>query len=150
MADSFNNIRAILAQSKIQKDNPALYQAIHELIKSSAALETTVIQNQQIVAGIASSIVPSNSVAALDGTSNAGLSNQYSRGDHKHSDANRPTDDEKAALIGSFGTPSASNKYVTEDDPEFNIIWSVLTNGNPSSPELVFDSAGDVIMTTMP
>ena len=30
---------------------------------------------------------------------------------------NSPTSDEKAALAGSYGTPSANNKYVTQTDP---------------------------------
>lgn len=55
---------------------------------------------------------PSATVAPLDGTGAAGVSTDYSRGDHKHADANRPTDDEKDALAGT-GTPSAANPYVT-------------------------------------
>jgi len=35
--------------------------------------------------------------------------------DH-HSNANDPTSDQKAALAGTSGTPSATNKYVTNDD----------------------------------
>jgi hypothetical protein len=35
--------------------------------------------------------------------------------DH-HSNANDPSSDEKAALVGTSGTPSVSNKYVTNDD----------------------------------
>lgn len=57
---------------------------------------------------------PSATVAALDGVGNAGASTDYSRGDHKHADANRPTDDEKDALAGT-GTPSGANPYVTAD-----------------------------------
>ena len=59
---------------------------------------------------------PSATVAALDGTGAAGSSTDYSRGDHKHADANRPSDDEKDALAGT-GTPSAANPYVNDDDP---------------------------------
>ncbi len=33
-----------------------------------------------------------------------------------HSNANDPTSDQKAALAGTSGTPSASNKYVTDGD----------------------------------
>lgn len=58
--------------------------------------------------------VPSGTVAALDGTGSAGAAATYSRGDHKHADANRPTNDEKAALDGT-GTPSGGNKFVTAD-----------------------------------
>ncbi len=35
--------------------------------------------------------------------------------DAHHTNANDPTSDQKAALTGSHGTPSASNKYLTED-----------------------------------
>jgi hypothetical protein len=34
-----------------------------------------------------------------------------------HTNANDPTADEKAALTGTFGIPSVSNRYVTESDP---------------------------------
>lgn len=34
-----------------------------------------------------------------------------------HSNANDPTADQKAALAGTSGTPSATNKYVTDADP---------------------------------
>lgn len=57
---------------------------------------------------------PSATVAALDGTGSAGVSTDYSRGDHKHADANRPSDDEKDALVGT-GVPSGANPYVTAD-----------------------------------
>lgn len=59
---------------------------------------------------------PSATVAALDGTGSAGASTDYSRGDHKHADANRPTDDQKAALAGTSGAPSNTNRYVTDAD----------------------------------
>lgn len=58
---------------------------------------------------------PSASVAALDGTGAAGAAADYSRGDHKHADANRPTTDEKGALAGT-GTPTAGNPYVVSND----------------------------------
>lgn len=57
---------------------------------------------------------PSDTVEDLDGTGDAGASTDYSRGDHKHADTNRPTDAQKAALAGT-GTPSGANKFVTAD-----------------------------------
>ncbi len=76
---------------------------------------------------------PSATVAALDGTGAAGSSAAYSRGDHKHSDANRPTNDEKAALVGTSGTPSAANKFVTDSDSRLSgsggTVTSVDTDG---------------------
>lgn len=65
---------------------------------------------------------PSSTVADLDGQGSAGLSNDYSRGDHKHRDssrhsnANDPTEGEKSALGGTSGIPGATNKFVTNDD----------------------------------
>jgi hypothetical protein len=67
---------------------------------------------------------------------NAGSATTYSKGDHTHgtpanpvtaheitynhallhSNANDPTSDQKAALAGTSGTPSSTNKYVTNDD----------------------------------
>jgi len=39
-----------------------------------------------------------------------------------HDHTNLPTDDEKDALVGTNGTPSSSNKYVTDSDPRLNAI----------------------------
>ena len=53
-----------------------------------------------------------------------------------HSNANDPTADQKAALAGTSGTPSASNKYVTNADSRLtdtrtptahNQAWSTIT-----------------------
>jgi hypothetical protein len=59
---------------------------------------------------------PSNTVAALTGTGTAGVALEYSRGDHTHTDVNRPTTDQKAALAGTSGAPAAGNPYVTDAD----------------------------------
>lgn len=63
---------------------------------------------------------PSDTVEDLDGTNDPGVSDEFSRGDHKHDDMNRPTDDEKAALVGTFGFPSTYNPYVTDTDPRLD------------------------------
>ena len=59
---------------------------------------------------------PAAAVAALDGTADVGASTDYARADHRHADANRPTDGQKAALAGSSGTPGSGNRYVTDTD----------------------------------
>ena len=38
------------------------------------------------------------------------------------SEPTQPTDDEKAALAGTTGTPSGTNKFVTNTDPRFSAI----------------------------
>ncbi len=82
---------------------------------------------------------PSDSVVAetsFGASQSAGTASTYSRGDHTHgtpvnpvtgheasynhallhANTNDPTADQKAALAGTSGTPSATNKYVTNDD----------------------------------
>lgn len=70
------------------------------------------------------------SETAFGQASNAGAAATYSRGDHTHgtptnpvtghestyAHANLPTADEKAALAGTSGAPSVTNKYVTDAD----------------------------------
>jgi hypothetical protein len=41
-----------------------------------------------------------------------------------HTNVNDPTSDQKAALAGTAGTPSASNKYVTDADPRISAAAS--------------------------
>lgn len=82
---------------------------------------------------------PADTVTAetsFGASSNAGAATTYSRGDHTHgtpvnpvtgheatynhsllhSNTNDPSADQKAALAGTSGAPSATNKYVTNDD----------------------------------
>lgn len=77
---------------------------------------TTFLRDDGVFAA-AGAGTPSATVEPLDGVGDAGVSTDYSRGDHKHEDVNRPTDDEKAALVGTDGTPDATNPYVTNSDP---------------------------------
>lgn len=55
-------------------------------------------------------ILPPNITDAQHGTRGTGLHTD------SHSNANDPTSDQKGALAGTSGTPSASNKYVTDSD----------------------------------
>ncbi|TAH46232.1 MAG: hypothetical protein EWM51_12150, partial [Treponema sp.] len=45
-----------------------------------------------------------------------------------------PTADQKDALVGSYGTPSATNKYVTESDP---VLSSIGGGGGTTGPDLL-------------
>ena len=83
---------------------------------------------------------PSDSVVALDGSSAAGSATQYSRGDHKHPDANRPSSGEKAALAGTTGTPGSGNKYVTDTDAR---------NTNARTPTAHVHAAADINSGTL-
>lgn len=124
---NFARLHAILSQTKLQQTNNAAYQVINQLIDSVELLADQLEQKINEVAsqapppstggGGGTGPDPSNSVNNLDGTNNPGLSSLYSRGDHKHADANRPTDNEKAALVGTNGTPGPTNKFVTASDP---------------------------------
>lgn len=71
---------------------------------------------------------PGDAVADLDGTGAAGASTDYSRADHKHADVNRPSDDEKAALVGTEGTPSDTNRFVTDEDPRLGASGALIFN----------------------
>lgn len=49
-----------------------------------------------------------------------------------HSNANDPSAGEKAALAGTFGTPGAGNKYVTDTDPRLGSTrrWAFMFGGD--------------------
>lgn len=73
--------------------------------------------------GSGTPITPSGSVVSetsYNQVTNPGTASSFSRGDHTHgspSDANIPTANEKAALVGTHGAASGANKYVTNSDP---------------------------------
>jgi hypothetical protein len=53
-------------------------------------------------------------------------------------DGRLPTTDQKAALVGTDGTPSGANPYVTDSDPRLSggggsspVVWSGFTNNTP-------------------
>lgn len=47
-----------------------------------------------------------------------------------HSNANDPTGDQKAALAGTSGTPSSTNKYVTDGDSRLSDARTPTSHGN--------------------
>lgn len=71
-------------------------------------------------------------------------------------DPRLPTTDEKAAMVGTSGTPSTSNKFITADDatatPTANKIARADANGNLDNwvADLLFGNGidGDVVIST--
>lgn len=87
---------------------------------------------------------PADTVAALDGAGAAGTASAYSRGDHRHADASRPTSGEKAALAGTAGTPSGTNTYATDQDARLSDARTPTAHSHPEADVtgLVSDLAG--------
>jgi hypothetical protein len=79
-----------------------------------------------VIEGGGSGAPASDTVEALDGSSDAGIATSYSRGDHKHGDVNRPSTEEKEALAGTEGAPGDTNRYVTDTDPRLDNIGDVI------------------------
>ncbi len=69
---------------------------------------------------------------ALDGAAATGAAASTANSAHKHADVNRPTDNEKAAFLGTNGTPSNTNRFVTNSDPR-------LVAANESTASLTWD-----------
>jgi hypothetical protein len=59
---------------------------------------------------------PGPTVASVGGSSAATVAGQRAAHEAAYTHANIPTTDEKAALPGTSGTPSITNKYVTDAD----------------------------------
>jgi len=73
-----------------------------------------------------------------------------SEGDNKYVSAN-----EKAAIGGTYGTPSSANKFVTETDPTFENIpsddeYAAITGANTPSAANVFATMTDLSSATAP
>ncbi len=68
--------------------------------------------------GVTSAKIADNSIANVDITANAAIvESKLALNFSTHSNANDPASGEKAALAGTNGTPSNTNKYVTDSDP---------------------------------
>ena len=86
MAADVGRLLTTLQNSQFQKENNALYQVIAQLIRASQTYQDALIAiGVDLNAPAASSVVtPSDVVEDLDGSGDAGVSLEYSRGDHKH------------------------------------------------------------------
>ncbi len=79
-----------------------------------------------------------------------------------HTNANDPTAAEKAAMTGSAGAPSASNRFVTNEDPRLSDARTPITHGlldpahgdtAPASPargDLIVAQGGTATWTRLP
>jgi len=83
------------------------------------------------VGGDLSGNMPDPTVASVGGSTAAAINT------HITTTGNHPTTDEKAALVGTDGTPSTLNKYVTDSDPRIPTTDEkaalVGTDGTPST-----------------
>lgn len=79
-----SNLLKTLNNSQLQKTDNAAYQTIKNLIKNLSDVSIEGSANVAEITNIINNITASNTVEALDGVSDAGVSTQYSRGDHKH------------------------------------------------------------------
>ncbi len=64
--------------------------------------------------------------------------------DAHHDNSNDPTVDEKLALEGSYGSPSGSNRYVTETDPQYSTDYIPLAQKGAVSGVAELDINGKV------
>jgi hypothetical protein len=68
--------------------------------------------------GVTSAKIADNSIANVDIAANAAIAeSKLALNFSTHSNANDPASGEKAALAGTNGAPSSTNKYVTDSDP---------------------------------
>jgi hypothetical protein len=67
-------------------------------------------------------------LAVFDGTSGKHLKDTGAKA------VDVPSDDEKAALAGTNGTPSVTNKYVTDSDPRLVAAGFTVLTADPGSP----------------
>jgi hypothetical protein len=145
------------------KDN-ALYQTVKTLINIAKSLNDEIISLGLTVTNITNTIVPSDTVEDLDGTSDAGSELSYSRGDHKHDyglnsiDYDRIQEISAASRLLGRGTAGGNNvreitlgSNLTMTDNELNSVDSVsadfvvLSDGVVASPTPINDGAGNFI-----
>lgn len=130
---------------------PKIWPGSYGLRDQITSLDNSVTNLNDQVASIDGDISDlTNQVVYLDGyTSN--LSNQVAYLDGYVSnldtrtnilELNSPTSDQKAALVGSFGTPSATNRYVTEEDVQLERYHTITVSpvGTYTSVKSAIDS----------
>lgn len=88
--------------------------------------------NQKAALNAATTLDGTDHVAAIsDITAHTAVASAH------HSNANDPTSDEKAALVGTSGSPSVSNKYITDADTRIPTAGQKLalagTTGTPGT-----------------
>jgi hypothetical protein len=100
--------------------------------------------NPQIAPGVISDV----NISDVAGIRESKLALNYPT----HSNANDPTPGEKAALAGTSGTPSATNRFVTDQDPRMSNARTPVPHGLLSSSHSDTAAAapvrGDILVAT--
>jgi len=128
-----DKLKGILLRSDLQQTNQPLWQVINQLIDYLKA--SNIDLNQQISGG-------------GGGGGGGGLANQTYL-THTNASADLPNSRQLLAGTGiTFDDSVANERTINASAADF-VEWSVLTNGDPINPELIF-ADGDVIMTHTP
>lgn len=130
IVERLGKLRSTLLTSGLQKDNQPLFQVINQLIQAIIDSAVDVVG----ITGGGSGSIPSSSLTYLTvGNELASLpqSSQLVAGSNLSFDT---------SVFGQLRIDAAAS---------FDREWSVLTNGDPVTPELIF-AGGDVIMVHTP
>lgn len=168
MSVDLDRLKNQLLTSGIQSKNAALYQVINHLIDSVKQLQATVNTAVATINQTINNVV--NNIEGSGNTSNPiGLALESLGGSGDGGDGliipgstgppgpTGPTGPAGSSISGSSMIPDDSGggdetimiiQQTSGGSSEF-VEWSVLTNGDPVSPELIF-AGGDVIMTHTP
>jgi len=112
----------------VDEDRETLEQAIAELRKDIAQLTPATIfaalveRVDALAAG--DDLIRNENVAADAAIRESKLQLNFAT----HSNANDPTADQKAALAGTSGTPSDTNRYVTDEDERLESLSDLNVN----------------------
>jgi hypothetical protein len=117
-----SRLYTILQRTGIRSKQPVLYQLLYELIKSSVGITDE---------------VKSISGSSSTGTGTSSITNVIQNYMIQSSEI---IENNNYMMLG-VSTSGASGA---------NVYDSILTNGNPAAPEIIFDSNGDVIVTQVP
>lgn len=130
---SLDRLLSTLQTTGLSKDNPGLYQVIKQLIQAVRQFQSITSTNVSTGSG---------NVATLQALVTALQSLTY-----------LTVANETSLLANSRMMNEGHNITFDDSTPNIRLIetgdWSVLTNGDPVTPELVF-ADGDVIMTYVP
>lgn len=125
-------LQATLLTSGLQQTNQPLFQVINQLIQ--AVIDASSATVEAVASGGGSGITADETFLTIDDElANLPQSSRLIAGDNVSFDSS------------VFGELRVDVTIPPSDHPE----WSVLTNGDPVSPELIF-AGGDVIMLEIP
>ena len=140
ITDEFSRLLQTLNNSKILQENNALYQTIRGLILSVEKLKNGTNDNEAAIAELIIA-APSDSVEDLDATNNAGVSEEYSRGDHKHGYVDNTIASAKlidtAVTPGTYGDASNVGQFTVNSKGQLTSAINVPITGAGSADYVV-------------